>query len=294
MGWSLRLGSIRGIKIKVHYTFLLILAVVITLSGGTSIADLAALLLLFACVLLHELGHSLVAQAHGIRVRDITLLPIGGVARLEEVPENPWTELKIAIAGPAVNLVIFVMLTPLVILVSIPSLSATPGAADALLGFAIRCLMLLWYANFMLMAFNLVPAFPLDGGRVLRAVLAMRMEYLRATEIAAQVGRVFAASLILVGLVGGGLSMVGVITAPGLFWLIVIGAFILLAGTNEVRLVKLRRWRRSILLPDGAELIPPGVPTPPPPEMGRGLLFDFGVYNRREIMEEFERLLKRL
>ncbi len=100
MSWSFRLGRVRGIDIRVHYTFLFLMAVVVIVGGGRSPAAflslVAGLVLLFTCVVLHELGHSVVAQAHGIRVRDITLLPIGGIARLEEVPEEPWTELKIA------------------------------------------------------------------------------------------------------------------------------------------------------------------------------------------------------
>ncbi|MCZ6688917.1 MAG: site-2 protease family protein [Planctomycetota bacterium] len=292
MSWSFRLGRVRGIDIRVHYTFLFLMAVVVMVGGGRTPAAflslVAGLVLLFTCVVLHELGHSVVAQAHGIRVRDITLLPIGGIARLEEVPEEPWTELKIAVAGPMVNLAIFILLTPFVLMGSGPAfLGGAPGAIGELVVF-------LWTANFMLMAFNLLPAFPLDGGRVLRAILAMRMDFLRATETAAKVGRVIAVGLVLIGLFGGGLALFGVVAAGGLIWLIVIGLFIMLAGANEVRLVKLRRWRRRFVTPEGAEIIPPGSPDDPPQEPRPGLLFDFGVTDRRQILEEFNRLFRRM
>ena len=301
MSWSFRLGRVRGIDIKIHYTFLFLLALALLLGGDRSFGQAAGrfvlIVLLFGCVLLHELGHSVVAQAHGIRVRDITLLPIGGIARLEAVPENPWTELKIAIAGPAVNLGIFILLAPLVVLTFIGAAAEIPFMAAVATGPIGSVLLWLCGANLALMAFNLLPAFPLDGGRVLRALLAMRMDFVRATVIAARVGKVLAIGLILVGVLDGlgiTVSGVGVIGGGGLIWLIVIGAFIFLAGANEVRLVRLRRWHRTLPLGDGTELIPPGVPDEPPPEVGRGLLFDFGVYNRREVMEEFQRLIRRM
>lgn len=293
MNWAIRLGRIRGIDIKVHYTFLFLLAVAVLLGGEKIPFLLLALPLLFACVILHELGHSVVAQAHGVRVRDITLLPIGGVARLEEVPEEPWTELKIALAGPAVNLIIFLLLTALVLVVAALVLFGGFPAEIPALKFVTDLLGFLWWVNLSLMAFNLLPAFPLDGGRVLRAVLAMRMDFLRATKVAVAVGRVLAGGLVLAGIGAGYLSVLGVQGVGGLVWLVVIGAFVFLAGANELRLVKFRRWRKRILLPDGVELIRPGAPADPPPELARGLFFDFGVYNQREILEEFQRLLRK-
>ncbi len=200
MRWSLRLGGYRGIEVFIHLTFLILLGflgVNAWLASGSVAAALSGLgfiLLVFACVLLHEFGHALTAARFGIRTRDIVLYPIGGVARLERMPEDPRQELWVALAGPAVNVVIAaVLLAWLVIsdaLVPVDQLGWARGPF-------IERLMLV---NVFLVGFNLIPAFPMDGGRVLRAVMAMRMDYTRATQVAAGIGQALALVFGLVGL----------------------------------------------------------------------------------------------
>ena len=199
MKWSWKLGKLAGIELRVHATFFLLLAWVAWgnyASQGTISAALAGVLfisLLFAIVVLHELGHALTARRYGVPTRDITLLPIGGVARLERMPENPRHELAVAVAGPAVNVVLAAVLAIAGLLLGI---EVGPAAAlDHLLA------QLVWI-NVALATFNMLPAFPLDGGRALRALLAMRMPDVRATEIAAALGQGLAVVLGIVGLFG--------------------------------------------------------------------------------------------
>src|SRR5260221_4925464 len=186
MRWSLRVGSPFGIRIELHVTFLLFLGWIAIsqglLSGNPARALISVLLflLVFVCVVLHELGHALMARRYGIRTRDIVLLPIGGVARLERMPDKPQQEIAIALAGPAVNLRILLVLLAL-------RLEFDGGAVIE--GGLLDTLLLV---NIVMIAFNLIPAFPMDGGRVLRALLALRMPYARATAIAANVGQAFA------------------------------------------------------------------------------------------------------
>jgi Zn-dependent protease len=228
MGWSLTLTRVRGIEIKVHATFVLILIWAayywgsVVDAGARGVAfGVVATILLFLCVTLHELGHAVTAQRYGIEVRDITLLPIGGVARLD-VPENPKQELWIAVAGPAVNVVIAVVLIAIGLVLQATSL-VTPGNLvdsvrnaewDGLLPY-------LTAANLYLVAFNAIPAFPMDGGRILRALLAMRMDHRRATAIAVSVGQGLA---LLFGLAG---------FATGDFFLIVIAIFVWFGASAE-------------------------------------------------------------
>ena len=189
MKWSLNLGKIAGIDVKIHITFLLIIGWVAMAhwQRGQTLAAAAAgvvfILALFACVVAHEFGHALTARKYGIKTRDITLLPIGGVARLERMPDNPREELWVALAGPAVNLVLaaglFLWLIATATLVPFGQLTVASGA------FAERLLV----ANIFLAVFNMLPAFPMDGGRVVRALLAMRMNYARATQVAANIGQ---------------------------------------------------------------------------------------------------------
>ncbi len=176
MALSWKLGKVAGIDLHLHWTFLLWLAFVglATPGGLTAVAVLASV---FACVALHEFGHAIAARKFGIATRDITLYPIGGVARLEGLPRAPIAELTIALAGPAVNLAIALGLTLIA--------PALDGAAGAFVG-------LLAWVNWMLAAFNLIPAFPMDGGRVLRALLSPALGRSRATDLAANVGQVLA------------------------------------------------------------------------------------------------------
>lgn len=196
---GLYLGRWFGIDVIVHWTFLLLVGLLMTtqLLTGASWATVAGsttlLLAVFLCVLLHEFGHALTAQVFGIRTQDITLLPIGGLARLERIPENPWQEFWIALAGPAVNVAIVALLLPVAV--------ALGGVHDLWRGdlTAASFLAQLISINVTLVAFNLLPAFPMDGGRVLRAVLAMFLPYAKATNIAAACGQVMA---VLFGIVG--------------------------------------------------------------------------------------------
>ncbi len=209
MKWSLRITQVSGIDIKVHLTFVFILAMGALQWGrphGTAGAVFGVILILglFLSVTLHELGHSLVAQHFGVPVREIVLLPLGGVAVLGKNPERPMHELLIAAAGPAMNVVIAAVLIPVTGVAAQwrgldPRDLASGGAGPSVATF------LLWMlkANVALVLFNLVPAFPLDGGRILRALLAMRTGYARATRVAAGLGQLFAVGLGLLGVMTG-------------------------------------------------------------------------------------------
>ena len=206
MKWSWHIGRVAGIDIAVHATFPLLLAwiALMALGGGATLADaLSAVMLtlaVFVTVVLHELGHALTARHFGIRTTDITLLPIGGIARLERLPREPRQELLITLAGPAVNVALAaVFAAPLALwggLGRVPELITSTASATPSNFLAQLIALNLWLA-----AFNLIPAFPLDGGRVLRAILAARTrDYVRATLSAARVGRAFALVFGLVGL----------------------------------------------------------------------------------------------
>jgi len=188
MRGSWQLGQVAGIRLQVHWTFLILIAWVILqhASQGANPVEVAAgvalVLAVFACVILHELGHALTARRFGIRTKDITLFPIGGVARLERMPEDPRQELLVAIAGPAVNVVIAAALW--IVLQATGTVPALPDAARVGGSFLGNLLLV----NVVLVGFNLLPAFPMDGGRVLRALLALKLPYTRATRIAANAG----------------------------------------------------------------------------------------------------------
>jgi len=189
MRWAWKVGSYAGIGVYIHATFLLIILFVVLSywSQGGSIPEIffgvIFTLAIFLCVVLHEFGHALTAQHYGIKTRDITLLPIGGVARLERMPDEPMQEFWVAVAGPAVNVVIAAILLLWLVLTDSLVHLETLGIAS---GSFLERLMLV---NVFLVAFNLIPAFPMDGGRVLRALLATRLEYTRATSIAAALGQ---------------------------------------------------------------------------------------------------------
>lgn len=208
MKWSWRLGSIAGIALYVHATFVLLLAWVALREYQTSgdaiqaIGGVVFVVAIFATVVLHELGHALAARRYGIRTRDITLLPIGGVARLEAMPKEPRQELVVALAGPMVNVVIAGLLWLwLAATGGMPDFAGTAFIGEGFLDreFIARLLAV----NIWLVLFNLIPAFPMDGGRVLRALLAFRLDYTTATQTAAAVGQGIA---MLFGLLGLALS----------------------------------------------------------------------------------------
>jgi Zn-dependent protease len=192
MKWSWKVGEFRGIGLYVHATFLILIAFVFLShwsaghSWGKTVEGVGFVLALFACVVLHEFGHALMAARYGITTRDITLLPIGGLARLERMPDQPLQELWVALAGPAVNVVIFLGLFVWL------RFSATLAPLDGLSVTSGPFLQRLMVVNIILVVFNMLPAFPMDGGRVLRATLATRMEYTRATQIAASMGQAMA------------------------------------------------------------------------------------------------------
>ena len=200
MRWSWRIGKLAGINIYVHATFLLLLFYIVIASwahshnGPAVLSALFFILVLFLCVTLHELGHALAARRYGIPTRDIILLPIGGVSRIERMPEKPREELWVALAGPAVNVLIAVGLY---------GLYAAFGARPELRNLRLvggSFLDRLMVVNLWLAVFNLIPAFPMDGGRVLRALLGTRMDHTRATLAAAHVGQALALVFGLIGL----------------------------------------------------------------------------------------------
>jgi Zn-dependent protease/CBS domain-containing protein len=200
MKWSWRIATFAGIDVFIHATFLLIIGWVGltywqqtgTLAG--TLEGILFILILFSFVVMHEFGHALTARRYGIKTRDITLYPIGGVARLERMPEKPIQELWVALAGPAVNLVIAVLLFGWLLV----SNTLTPlSGINLTSGSFVERLMLV---NVTLVVFNLIPAFPMDGGRVLRALLALRLEYTKATQIAASIGQALALLLGFAGL----------------------------------------------------------------------------------------------
>lgn len=205
MRWSLRIGSVAGIGIFVHWSFLLIIGwiVFIFMIRGEGLVEALAgvvfVLTLFGCVVLHELGHALTAQRYDIPTRDITLLPIGGVARLERMPEEPGQEFWVAIAGPAVNVAIASMLAVFIALAG----EFRPFREIQWLGSGLDdfWLRLMWF-NLFLVFFNLLPAFPMDGGRVLRSILARKLDFVMATRIAASVGQGMAIFFGFMGLIG--------------------------------------------------------------------------------------------
>jgi Zn-dependent protease len=239
MNRSLKLGRIAGIYLFVHWTFLLLLACVFLDEYRASNANLFAaveavgfILSVFVCVTLHELGHALAARQFGIRTRDITLLPIGGVARLERMPEKPGQELIIAVAGPMVNVIIAALLLPVVIgLFGRASLSTSRVLSG-------NFLFNLLITNVLLVVFNLIPAFPMDGGRVLRALLAFRLNYVTATRIAARIGQLVAVCFAAFGIWNTQ------------FLLVLVAAFVFMAAQGELQAVRARFAVRGLTVRD--------------------------------------------
>jgi Zn-dependent protease/CBS domain-containing protein len=232
MPWSLNIGSIAGTAVRIHVTFLLFLVWIFAasyFSGGAQAAwnGLLFIILLFVCVLAHEFGHIFTARAFGVATPDVTLLPIGGVARLERIPEKPHEEFLVAVAGPAVNVVIAVAL------VAVAGAQLDHQHLAVVESTRISMLDRLAAVNLFLAVFNMIPAFPMDGGRVLRAILATRMGFVRATEIAAAIGQGVAFAL----------GFIGLFTNP---MLIFIAIFVYLAASGEAHLVALRAMSRGV------------------------------------------------
>lgn len=227
MKWSWKLGEVAGIGVYMHATFLLLIGWVVLshwmegASLAATLAGLAFVLVLFGCVVLHEFGHALTAKKYGIKTRDITLLPIGGVARLERMPDIPIQELWVALAGPAVNVVIAAALFLWLQVTSGLEPFGQLGVAKG--SFAGR----LMVVNIFLVVFNMIPAFPMDGGRVLRALLATRMDYTRATNMAASLGQWIA---FLFG-------FIGLFTNP---FLLFIALFVWIGAEQEASMVKMK------------------------------------------------------
>jgi stage IV sporulation protein FB len=230
MGWSIRIARVAGIDVKIHVTFFLLLAwigLAYYTEGGpeAAIEGVAFILALFGCVLLHEFGHALTARLFGIPTPDITLLPIGGVARMQRMPDKPGQEILVALAGPAV------------LLFSVLGHTGDLSWIEEFASPQVRLLPKLAVVNVWLVLFNLLPAFPMDGGRVLRAVLALFMRYATATQVAARIGQGMAFLFGLAGLFGNPL-------------LLFIALFVYLAAAQESSYAQMKEAAQGLLVRD--------------------------------------------
>jgi len=218
MSLSFRVGRLFGIPIRVHLLFLALVGfLVASAPPGTEVAAVAYLGILFGSVLLHELGHALVARRFGAVIHDVALWPLGGLARMSGMPQRPWPELAVALAGPTMNLGL--LLTAL-LLGALPNARGALGREGALASLA--------SVNAALALFNLIPAFPMDGGRALRAILSARVDYLRATETAVRIGRICVLAALVVAAFG-----------PLPFWPIaILGLFLWIQGSIELAQVR--------------------------------------------------------
>jgi len=228
--WSLHIGKIFGIKVLIHWTFLILIGWIFLMhfrmghGFSEGFTGMLFILAIFACVVLHEFGHSLTAMRFGVQTQDITVYPIGGIASLESMPTKPAQELQVAIAGPAVNLIIAgILWIHLKSTGQTFNLEAMQNIRLTGAAFAAN----LMYANIILAAFNLIPAFPMDGGRVLRSLLAMKIEPVKATSFAAKTGQVLAIVFVFFGFFFN-------------FWLVFIGLFIFLGAGAESKAEKIK------------------------------------------------------
>jgi len=236
MTWSFSIGRFGGTVVRVHITFLLLLVWIWFMHyriGGTAAAweGVAFVIAVFACVVLHEFGHALAARRYGIKTPDITLLPIGGLARLERMPEEPGQEFFIAVAGPMVNVVIAAII--FIALGGSAGIEQMMQVENPRTDFLVR----LAGVNIFLVLFNMIPAFPMDGGRVLRAILATRLTWARATQIAANIGQGLAFLFGFLGLLYNPL-------------LIFIAIFVYLAAAAEAQNTQIRDIANSVLTGD--------------------------------------------
>ena len=261
----LRIGTFLGIRLYIHWTFLLLVVAVAFLSREGGAAGMAygvfKLLGMFLCVTLHEYGHAIAARRFGVPTLDITLLPIGGVARLQRMPRIPWQELVVAVAGPAVNVLIATVVGIGLLIYGgtrllwggVPEIGPLAAIESALLqpsflGFALTMLVV----NTVLVLFNMIPAFPMDGGRVLRSVLAMLTSYRRATVIASRIGVVCAAAMGILALSVGA-------------WIpVFIAVFIAYVGLAEARQVEVMESVKGLRVRDVMIRQPPAVPLDTP------------------------------
>lgn len=236
MRWSIKIAKIAGIEVRIHLTFLLLLAFIAISyyqAGGrdAAIEGVGFILIIFGCVLLHEFGHAIAAKAFGIETPDITLLPIGGVARLQRMPDKPSQELIVAIAGPLVNVVIAAVLFLVI------GFRIDWGGAANLGDPSGSMLAKVAAVNVMLVLFNLIPAFPMDGGRMLRALLAMITSHARATLIAARIGQALAFVFGFVGLFSNPL-------------LIFIALFVYLGASSENAMAQMKEVSTGVRVAD--------------------------------------------
>ena len=234
MRGSITIATIFGTKVRMHLTFLLLLVWVaageaVTRGSEAAVGGVVFVLLLFVCVVAHEFGHILVAQRYGGRTRDILLLPIGGVSRMERMPENPSQELAVALAGPAVSIAIGLAL---IVLGGFPTSQSLGSPAIGSL------LPRLAAMNLFLAIFNLLPAFPMDGGRAVRALLAIRMGRVAATSAAARMGHIFAGLFVLLGLLSGNPL------------LLLIGIFVYFGASAESAGSQLRQLAQTLKVSD--------------------------------------------
>jgi Zn-dependent protease len=219
---SIKIGTAFGIPIRLHWTFLVLLYAVAVLTPLPTLVALSALVALFGCVLLHELGHSLVARRFGIHVIDITFWPLGGMARMREIPEIPKVEGLVAIAGPAVNFVLAAIGVAVLIAAIFLGIEPLAGPAEVFIG-----------VNLIMGTFNLVPAFPMDGGRILRAWCGRSTDWVTATEQAVAVGRICAV-LMFFG------SLLLMFKYDSLCALPLVAVFVWVAGGRELLAVRMR------------------------------------------------------
>jgi len=276
MRWSWTVARIKGIDVDIHATFLILLAWIGIAAyqqahtAGAAIIGVLLTLAIFLSVVLHEFGHAIMAQRFGVKTKSITLLPIGGVARLERMPSRPREELLIALAGPAVTVAIIVVLYLALVLGRV-SLASAPSPGGWLF-----VAQVMW-VNVILAIFNLLPAFPMDGGRVLRAALAMRTSFEHATEIAARLGKAFALLFALFGLF--------VVNNP---FLVIIGVFVWLSAAAESSAAQLKMTVGSVavsraMITDVRTLAPTESVSAAIEEVRQGFQHDFPVVDHDDI-----------
>ena len=234
MTWSFQIGKLFGIPLRIHLTFFLLLVLVAatpaSIYGMGRLTGVAFVVALFACVIIHELAHSLMARKYGVPVRYIILLPIGGISMMERMPDDPHQEFNVAVVGPLTSLGIAVVLGAVVFLASGSLQMLISPFHPGVISFIAQ----LSWLNIVLAGFNLIPAFPVDGGRVLRALLAFHMDYAAATHTAAIIGQSLAIVLGVFGLLSHN-------------WMLVfIAVFIYMGASAEDTQVRVRRTLREV------------------------------------------------